>query len=119
VDSLWNSTSGRYVLENGLQNVSTGVAQLVDLYEQKGRYTVSILQKITISLLPLSFFLVMLLLWFLVRSAIREIQHERVGILKLFLAIPKDNILSIVSTFKVLNNMIQITATNANFLLIY
>ena len=101
VDNLWNATSGRYILENGLTSVTRGVAKLVDLYEQKGRYTIAILQKITITLLPLSFFLVVLLLWFLVRSAIREIQHERVTILKLFLAIPKDNILSIVSVFKV------------------
>jgi hypothetical protein len=101
VDRLWNSTSGRYVLENGLTSVATGVANLVDLYEDKGRNDVYILQTITITLLPLSFCLVLLILWFLVRSAIREIQNERVAILKLFLAIPKDNILSIVSSFKV------------------
>lgn len=98
---MWNTSSGRYVLENGLTGVTTGVTRLVDLYEAKGRYTVSILQKITISILPLSFVFVVLLLWFLVRSAIREIQNERVTILKLFLAIPKDNILTIVSTYKV------------------
>ena len=37
-----------------------------------------------------------MLVWFLLRAAIREIQQERISILKLFLSIPKDNILAIV-----------------------
>jgi hypothetical protein len=47
-------------------------------------------------LLPFSFVLLLVLVWFLLRAAIREIQQERISILKLFLGIPKDNILAIV-----------------------
>lgn len=48
------------------------------------------------AMLPFSFILLLILIWFLLRAAIREIQQERISILKLFLGIPKDNILAIV-----------------------
>lgn len=55
---------------------------------------------ILIVLLPLSFVILLVLVWFLLRASIREIQQERISILKLFLGIPKDNILGIVGQIR-------------------
>lgn len=46
-DDIWNSTSGKFILDNGLTNVFDALMNVVDLYEQKSEYIIETLRNIT------------------------------------------------------------------------
>lgn len=46
-DDMWNATSGRFILDNGLTSVFDALMSVVDLYEQKSEYIIETLRNIT------------------------------------------------------------------------